>query len=161
MLAKHYTYYLGLFIELVFASPWGWAASACLLVAVIIRLSKYSARPGLSVGLTAVGVALFITGLYQVEYVYELSQVRLNQAKEYPDDADCGSAWTDWRQTGSGFLRECPKGCYKGITLQQKMKLTGFFPPWPKTNRELKCWVRTPAASPVASVIELQQPQQQ
>ena len=46
------------------------------------------------------------------------------QAKNNPDDADCGFAWTEWWSTGSGFINPCPKGCYRGLIVRQKMKLT-------------------------------------
>lgn len=157
MVVKDYTYYLWQFAELVFASPYGYVAIALLLAAIVLRLvmphGRHAWPAPLPLIIVLVSLTVFVTGLYSVEYEFDIPLDRLEQAKTNPDDEDCGSAWTNWLPAGSGLMHTCPKGCYRGITLRQKMKLTQF-PPWPKTNRELKCWRRTPMQESLAALPE-------
>jgi hypothetical protein len=147
MLVKDYTYYLWQFVEITLITAYGYLAIALFIVALVARLFFSGKLQGLlrqaPLLLILISAVIFITGLYSVEYEFDISLDRLEQAKNNPDDADCGSAWTDWWPTGTGLVNRCPKGCYRGITVRQKMKLTGF-PPWPLTNRELQCWRRNP-----------------
>ncbi len=148
MLVKNYTYYLWQFVEITFTTAYGYLAIALLISALVSKFFFYGKLQGLlkriPLFMIFISTVVFITGLYSVEYEFDLSLDRFEQAKNNPDDADCGSAWTNWWPTGSGFINRCPKGCYRGITIRQKMKLVGF-PPWPLANRELQCWHRNPA----------------
>ncbi|MCP4929752.1 MAG: hypothetical protein GY918_11920 [Gammaproteobacteria bacterium] len=57
-----------------------------------------------------------------------------------PDgEASCGSRWTNWIKSGHGTANPCPKGCYRGLTLQKEVTMSGF-PPWPEYRVELQCW---------------------
>ncbi|MGI9308064.1 MAG: hypothetical protein ACR2P6_02305 [Gammaproteobacteria bacterium] len=108
------------------------------------RSRTVGALATLALVLSTVG---FYTAIYDVEQEADFLQI----AKEYPDDKDCGSAWTHWFPAGSGLVNPCKKGCYRGTTLRQQIKMVNF-PPWPVTRREIQCWVRKPTA--VASMLE-------
>jgi hypothetical protein len=147
VLVKDYSYYLLQFIDLVLFSAWGFVVIVLLVAAVAARIAspgwKFSFAGRTPLLLIVVAAAVFLLGFYSIEYEFDVSLERIEQAKTSPDDKDCGSAWTGWYATGLGYVNKCPKGCYRGITLRQTMKMSGIFPPWPVTNRELKCWYRS------------------
>ena len=81
--------------------------------------------------------------IYTTVYTIEQPNTYVDIAKEHLDDADCGNAWTGWFAIGSGLQNPCDKGCYRGATLTQEVKMA-HFPPWPIMRRQIQCWVRSP-----------------
>ena len=154
MLIKGYSFY---FFNALSATWLGWPgilSMLCLAGALLVFFSFKSnrlLRSRLASGLLVLSVGLFTLGFYTAIYNVKQEGDFLHIAKEFPDDQDCGAAWTSWHPAGAGLLNPCKKGCYRGTTFQQQTTMV-HFPPWPLTRREIQCWVRTPPA--VASVLD-------
>ena len=91
--------------------------------------------------LILLAAVVFAFSFYNSIYEFEQPTTRLSALKEFPDDADCGTAWTPWISSGIGLSNPCEKGCYRGLTLRQQMRMVGL-PPWPENRREFQCWKR-------------------
>jgi hypothetical protein len=145
MLIQDYFYYFNQIAVAALQSLIGIGAILLLLGALLLLIFF---RPGHGLtrympaaGAGALAVILFTVSFYGSVYEYELSTERRLQMRENPDDEDCGVAWTVWITSGVGLSNPCEKGCYRGIAVQQQMRMTGF-PPWPENRREFQCWVR-------------------
>ena len=145
MLLKNYFFYFSNVFYAGMFSIWGGLALLLLtaLLAVFflpaLRAAAYRARllQLLTVGsLITLGFA-FYTG----EYEFPEDAASLHFASLPAGEPTCGTAEHGWTKAGYGMGNPCPAGCYRGLTLRKKMRLTGF-PPWPEYKRELQCWTR-------------------
>lgn len=145
MLIQDYFYYFNQIASAALRTLPGIAAVVLLLLAIIL-LIFYRPGPGLRrflpaavAGVIALGV--FAVSFYGAIYEYDVPDERALQMRENADDEECGRAWTVWISSGIGLSNPCEKGCYRGITTRQQMRMVGF-PPWPENRREFQCWVR-------------------
>lgn len=145
MLIKGYLHYL------LNAASAAWITipgllSILLLIAgigVLVFLSRKGLKVWLAPALLVASAGSFTIAIYTAAYEIEQEYDYRAVAKEFPTDADCGAVWTNWFPAGAGLINPCGKGCYRGATLRQQMKMF-HFPPWPKMRREIQCWVRSP-----------------
>lgn len=145
MLIQNYFYYFSQ-IALVALQSLPGVIAVLLLIAGLVPLLQRgmgtkSARYLLAVGLMTVGIAIFFGAFYMSVYQYDQPLTRMQELKEFATDEDCGTGWTPWITSGVGLSNPCEKGCYRGMTTQQEMRMVGF-PPWPENRREFQCWVR-------------------
>ncbi len=141
MLVKGYFHYLYSVIAAGWLSVPGLLAIALFLAGVVMLLRKSSASPWIARGALVLSVVMVFVMVYTTTITIEQEYDHLQIAKEFPDDESCGTAWGTWVTAGIGLMNNCPKGCYRGATVSQEMKLSGF-PPYPKVRRELQCWTR-------------------
>ena len=147
MLIQNYFYYFFQIALVALQSLSGVIAVLFLVVGLVTLLRRgtgtntNSARYLLAVGLMTVGIAIFFAAFYTSVYQYDQSLTRMQELKEYTTDEDCGTGWTPWITSGVGLSNPCEKGCYRGLTTQQEMRMVGF-PPWPENRRAFQCWVR-------------------
>jgi hypothetical protein len=145
MLIQDYFYYFNQIASIALQSLAGVAAILLALAALFLvffyrrGLGPKRYIPAAITGLFA--LVIFTVTFYGVVYEYELPTERRLQMRENANDEECGTAWTIWITSGIGLSNPCEKGCYRGITLQQQARMTGF-PPWPENRREFQCWVR-------------------
>jgi hypothetical protein len=145
VLIQNYFYYFSQ-IALVALQSLPGVIAVLLLVAGLVPLLKRgtgtnSARYLLAVGLMTLGIAIYFGAFYTSVYQYDQPLTRMQELKEHATDEDCGTGWTPWITSGVGLSNPCEKGCYRGMTRQQEMRMVGF-PPWPENRREFQCWVR-------------------
>jgi len=155
MLIKGYMHYLLNILSVSWLSVAGLLSIACLIVGLGLFLfgtkGQSLRRLGPPVAI-ALSLVLFTVSIYTSVYTIEQTETYADIAKEFPDDADCGTAWTEWSAIGMGLSNPCGKACYRGATLGQEMKMAQF-PPWPMNRRQIQCWVRKPRPDVAAAIV--------
>ena len=145
MLIQNYFYYFSQIALVALQSLPGVIAVLLLIAGLVLLFQRgmgtKSARYLLAVGLMTVGIAVFFGAFYMSVYQYDQPLTRMQELKEFATDEDCGTGRTPWITSGVGLSNPCEKGCYRGVTMQQEMRMVGF-PPRPENRREFQCWVR-------------------
>jgi len=110
---------------------------------------------GARVMLLLSALAVLVVNFYNTVLEIPQGTDLLAVAKEFPDDADCGKAWTGFIPAGIGLPNPCKKGCYRGINTRQQLRVRGLLPE-PEYNREFQCFVRKdPAGSEIPARYQL------
>lgn len=148
MLIKGYSYYFNMLATEALLSVLG-ILSVVVLLAAIVMAMRAAPGKGNRFLLTGLPLAVILFGFafYGTEVTYDeqpelLAGTRVDLSSQYED---CGIQETRWQNGSLGMGNICGQGCFRGNTVEQKMKMSGF-PPAMMTKRAIQCWKREPVA---------------
>lgn len=144
LLKNFWAYFVAIFVEGLGsgAGMLGLALVIFALVLVFAPVARDARFRGLGIqALVIAGLALLTVAFYGAEYTFDEQPGSLAFENLPEGEPTCGTAETPWTKAAYGIGNPCEWGCYRGLVITKKMRLSGF-PPWPEYKRELQCWSR-------------------